>query len=118
MIRDGGVRAFADDASNEAFARGIKAGIERVLLTGATVDLGAVEDAVTPLAALATGLAARKIDTTLEPHAVALFSEMIATAGAIRIAHGEAPLTQDDIEEFLPAALRFFNTYVGCRNPG
>jgi len=115
MATVGGVEAFGDPGRDEAFLVGVRSGIGRVGTTGAEADYETVLQHVLPLiGSLYEGGYAER----LEPHAVELLSEMTATAAAVRIAHGEPPLTPGDVREFLPNAIRFFNTFVGCADPG
>ena len=110
-----GPRIFGDDARDAAFYEGVDLGAKRVQFAHSLTEPPAIERTVAPLAA---ALMRRHAEVALEPHAIALLSELTATAAAVRTAHNEPPLTEQDIEDFLPAALRFFNTYVGCANPG
>jgi hypothetical protein len=51
----------------------------------------------------------------LSPHGLALLSDVIGTAVAIRIAHGEHWLTEEDVRNFLPQLVTFENTFIrGC----
>jgi hypothetical protein len=39
-----------------------------------------------------------------------MFAEWVAVAAIVRIAHDEPPLQRDDLDAFLPAAIRILNT--------
>ena len=104
---------FDDEELDAAFFRGIGAGVDRVNSTGTYAESGPVRESVIAMANKVSDL-----DGELQPHAVELLSELTAIAVAVRNAHGEEPLTPSDLEDFLPQAVKFFNTYIGCANPG
>jgi hypothetical protein len=46
----------------------------------------------------------------LDDPGVNMFAEWVAAAAIVRSAHGEPPLERDDIDAFLPYAVKFLNT--------
>lgn len=104
-----------EDSRDTAFISGVRSGVGRVKLTGAVVDVQVfwtnfVGVARRPLADLMN-------QRSLDPHGIAFLGEMIATAVAVRVAHDEEPLTEDEVAEALPAFLNFFNTIITGCNP-
>ena len=100
-------------ALSAAITFGARSGVGRVALTGMS---GRLDDfwenyesvAAQPLLDLAA-------EEDLDPQGVAMVSEVIATAVAVRIAHGERRLTQDEVRELLPQLATFLNTFIhGC----
>jgi hypothetical protein len=41
---------------------------------------------------------------------VSMFAEWVAAAAIVRRVHGEPPLVPDDLDAFLPSAVKFLNT--------
>jgi len=97
-----------------AFIRGLRAGVGRATLAGMlTDDLFGLSEAVTMAVA---AIERTQPDYHLSPHGVELFGELVGVAITARLAHGEEPLSVEDISRFLPAAAMFLNTFF-CPPP-
>jgi hypothetical protein len=97
----------------DALRIGIRAGVGRVTLRGSTVPpdefLKNIERAAAgPLLDLAR-------EGSVNPEGLGLLSEVTATAVAVRVAHGEPALTEEEVRNFLPQLVTFLNTFFsGC----
>jgi hypothetical protein len=106
------------DAGGAALIIGARSGVGRVALSGFTVSPDEFwgnfdEAAAGPLIDLARRALAE--EGGFSPHGLGLLSEVIATAVAVRIAHGEPRLTRADVRDFLPQLVAFENTFFsGC----
>jgi hypothetical protein len=101
-------------AGGAALIIGARTGVGRVALSGFTVSpnefWGNFSAAARPLLDLALAE-----ERGFNPQGLGLLSEVIATAVAVRIAHGEPRLTSGEVREFLPQLVAFENTFwSGC----
>jgi len=107
---------FEDAALNTAFYRGFRAGVGRAALVGMVAEATAVVDAMF-MAGEIIESASSRMDYEIAPHGLELLAELTAVAVTARIAHHEPGLAPDELYEFLPRAMQFINTFIGCGPP-
>ncbi len=106
--------AALQDQGQAAFLSGVQSGIGRVESLGYRVDERQFQ---ANFATILEALPRLTADIEFEPSGLAFLAEMIATAVAVRVAHDEKPLTNEEFSQAFPLLIRFFNTIITGCNP-